>query len=152
MGVKNVKVYLVCSRSTLVVFYCLLLFLVILGVIGLTVNNYAIKGDTEESRNSYLYDLGVVGVSQPVSCKEITIPIHFNEFYVRYNSILSKANINLKRFCGNNAQLFTYEYNEYYIHLIIIKGKIVGGDISEKLYGGYILPLTKNNVYEINKT
>lgn len=153
MGVSVLKVYFVCSRVTLTVFYCLMLLLVIIGAFRSVVDkNNILTADCEQSRIEYLNNLGANGVTGAVSCTEITIPYYFNEVYRSYNNLQIKAGYNLNLYKGQNVQLFTYQYDEYFIHLILIKGKIIGGDISERVYNGNVLPLKTESFDEINKT
>ncbi len=152
MGVSFLKVYLVCSRVTLVVFYCLLLFLVIIGVFKCVSVNNGVTADFEELRGNFLAQLGVEEITPPTSCNDIVIPYEFNKIYQDYNNIQKYAGFDLTLYKGQTAQLFTYNYKNYFIHLILIKGKIVGGDFTENLYDGKVLPLNTESVNEINKT
>ena len=146
------KFYVICSKTTLALFYCLLLFLVVIGTFGVVSTDYGINAEFEEHRKSYLSLLGIDEISSPVDCEEITIPFEFKGFYSDYNNIQKSANYDLSCYKGQAAKLYTYNYGDYFIHLILIKGRIVGGDFTQKIHNGKILPLNTESVNEVNKT
>ena len=146
------KVYLVCSKATLTIFYFLLLLLVVIGNFGYASDNFGVIADFENLRCAYLRNLGVEEVSQPIDCADLCIPFEFADYSEKYNELQKQSGFDLNLYKGQTAQKFTYVYKNRYINLILIKGRIVGGDITEREYNGRVLPLTKESINEINKT
>lgn len=79
--------------------------------------------------------------------KEIEIPYVFNDIYKQYQAIQQKAAYDLEKYAGSKATLYTYSLiyesrTDVYAHLIVVDGKIVGGDISAlSVENGFINPL-----------
>lgn len=83
----------------------------------------------------------------PEETKEIEIPYVFNDIYKQYQEIQEKAAYDLEKYAGSKATLYTYgliyeNRTDVCAHLIVVDGKIVGGDISAlSVENGFINPL-----------
>ena len=122
-------------------------------------NSKQINGEDLASRKAYLSSLGF-------SCEEaseektlITIPTDFSKTYSDYNKRQLEAGFNLLDYKGYDATVYTYlisnleNLDGVYANLIVIDGKIIGGDISSIENGGFVLPLkTKRENEEILKS
>lgn len=154
MGVIFVKVYLVCSRSYLLVFYSFLLLLLFLGLLGYSVNNNnKVFLSNDEERRVFLNDLGLDKGIVLLEEKDIKIPWHFSEEFSEYNLLQKAQNYDLSKLSGESLKLYTYKCDDCVIRILIKNdGEVVGGDISDSPYGGVTLPLCKESVNEINST
>lgn len=148
------KIYFVCSKFTLMLFYIMLLLLTVLGLLGVTVNaDSKLVLLNEEERRHYLTDLGLIGIEGPIETKVITIPWQFGDVYSQYNELQREANWDLLEYAGKTLNMFTYSYKDLLVHLIINdNGEVVGGDICDPSINGFMLPLTQQYINEINST
>ena len=83
----------------------------------------------------------------PEEQKQIEIPYVFSDIYKQYNEIQQKAGYGLEKYAGSKAELYTYSLiyenrTDVYAHLLVVDGKIIGGDISAlSVTNGFINPL-----------
>ncbi len=151
MGVISVKIIFTCSRSTLLIFYIMLLILVLLATVLFTIDGSSkVFAYNEQDRQAYLSELTIYNAGEPKQVRNFTVPWNFDNHYSKYNNIQLQAGFDLYKFAGEQLQEYTYEYNGYLIHLIIKNGEVVGGDITDPKYNGEVLPLTQNNANELN--
>lgn len=145
------KIIYTCTRTYLAVFYFLLLFLTVLGTASISVvSNISENAINEEERYEFLKSLGIELHTSPEEVKNITIPWKFDSVYKAYNDIQKKAGYDLYKFAGKELEQYTYRYEEYFVHIIIYEGKVVGGDICEPYLNGSMLPLLKESINELN--
>ena len=129
--------------------FAIILFAVLLTVIGIFYNfsQKTIKGEDTDMRQNYLTLLGYDLDEGSEEKTLITIPDDFGTTYSDYNKKQTSAGFNLSKFKGYDATVYTYSLsgfencNGVWANLIVIDGKIVGGDISSIENGGFILPL-----------
>ena len=84
------------------------------------------------------------------------IPKTFSQVYENYNALQKQAGYDLSAYKGAKVTIFTYPVgkvshdndDDYYVTLMVYKGRIIGGDISSRNFYGEMLPLT--NVKEDN--
>lgn len=103
--------------------------------------------DTLE-RIAFIENMGYkVNREAPEEVKEIEIPHVFSDIYKQYQEIQKKAEYDLEKYAGRKATLYTYSLiyenrTDVCAHLIVVDGKIVGGDISAlSVENGFINPL-----------
>lgn len=119
---------------------------VVLAFLVFTANN-APKGSDTLDRLAYLSKLGYSIDDASEIETEIKIPEDFGEIYAKYNETQIKAGFDLTDYSGQKATMYTYSVSNYkdlkgvYANLIVVKDKIVGGDISSIENGGFTLPL-----------
>jgi len=79
--------------------------------------------------------------------KQIVIPYVLNDVLKEYLKIQKSAGYNPEKFAGKKADIYTYELifenrTDVYAHLIVVDGKIIGGDISAiSVEDGFMKPL-----------
>ena len=111
------------------------------GVWGLSQKGTVIDGSTHQKRMAYLHRIGYYPEENGQQ-KEVTLPKTFGAVYTRYNQIQKQGGFDLKPFRGQKATVFTYALNEKQdIHLITVKGTLVGGDIADRSVEGEMRPL-----------
>ena len=132
------------------------LLVALLVVIGILCNFKAkqISGQDALSREAYLNSLGYSLEKGSEEKTLITIPEDFSKTYAEYNKKQISSGFNLSDYKGCDATVYTYLLSNFetrdgvWANLIVIDGKIVGGDISTTENGGFILPL---KTYEENQ-
>ncbi len=100
-------------------------------------------GDTNKKRLSFISSLRLGQCDTTPTEKAITVPTVFSGAYESYNGIQKAAGYDLSTYKGRKATLYTYALSngDYTVNLIVLNGRIIGGDISDAEYGGDILPL-----------
>lgn len=108
-------------------------------------NKSEIKCDTNESRVSYLENLGFKVDKAPFETQEIIIPSTFNSVYSNYNSIQKKEGFDLSAYKGRTATRYSYSILNFpdktqkvKANLIILDSKLIGGDISSASLDGFM--------------
>ena len=105
------------------------------------------KGKDILDRTAYLSFLGYTVDDGSEIKTEIKIPQNFSKIYSEYNDTQKVAGYDLAEYSGQQAIMYTYslsgfkDYRNVYANLIVVDGKIIGGDISSIENGGFTLPL-----------
>ncbi len=105
--------------------------------------HYSLKCSKDDEQCAFLEQFGLSAVKISDS-SEVIIPSEFNETYDEYNEIQKEIGLNLKKFKGKSAQKVTYELENSktkYAVLLIYKGKVIGGHLTNGEYGSKNLPL-----------
>ena len=105
-------------------------------------------GTDSIERIAFIENMGYkVNRDIPEEQKEIEIPFVFSDVYKRYQKLQQKAGYDLEKYAGSKVTLYTYNLlsegrTDLYAHLLVLKGVIIGGDISAlALEDGFIKPL-----------
>ncbi len=108
------------------------------------------RAQTNEERVEYLESQGWEVNDEPVETKEIVIPKEFSSVYESYNELQKAQGFDLSKYCGQKAELYTYEvenYSGYQGHVVaelyVIDGRIVGGDVHSLELDGFMHGLKK---------
>ena len=135
------------SKGLLVVFFVLLTtFLLLLEILSVFPETTAQVTDNS-SRIDFIKNLGLVPNETLVEEKTLLIPEKFTDVWNRYNEIQKAAGYDLSLFSGKIPTLYKYEISDFkdgssaYINIIILDGKVIGGDISSTELNGFMLPL-----------
>ncbi len=138
------KLYITLNKKNLSIILASVIIIFILFGQFLSANSGGIDGSTNEKRIQYLSRLGLEVNQTAVKIKDITIPEKFSSEYQDYNLLQIKSGFNLKNHKGKSATVYTYKLNDKeQVNLIILKDKIIGGDITELETTGRIKALTK---------
>lgn len=138
------KLYITLTKRNLAVILAVIIAVFILLGQFSAVGATAIDGSTNLKRIEYLNRLSLEVDQTPNEVKDIIIPEDFSQVYQNYNKLQIKAGFNLENFKGKTATVYTYEFlqtAEKEVHLIVSKGKIIGGDIAETKVNGKMLSL-----------
>lgn len=136
------------KRSTVVLFALCVLSVVLMSVLFASAKSSP-KGSDTLDRVAYLSKLGYSTDDKSETKTEIKIPTEFGEIYNDYNTTQTKAGFDLADYSGQDATMYTYSISNYknlkgvYANLIVVNGKIIGGDISSIENGGFTLPLVE---------
>ncbi len=136
------KLFVILNRKNLAIILCSLIIAFLLMGEFLSVGKSEIDGSTNALRVEYLKSLKIEPDDSEVFSKNIIIPQEFDEVYKQYNAIQKKAGFDLSRYKGKEATVYTYLLSaDKEIHLIVMDGVIIGGDIASVKLNGEMKPL-----------
>ena len=104
---------------------------------------YSLKCDKDDEQSAFLQQCGLSPLKITDSC-EVIIPTEFNDAYEHYNELQKEIGLDLEKFKGKSVQKVTYELKNSktkYAVLLIYKGKVIGGHLTNGEYGSENLPL-----------
>ena len=111
-----------------------------------------IKMPDAEARKAFLQEMGWEASEEPISEREVTIPATWNEVYEQYNDLQLEQGLDLSKYKGKKATIYTYAIYNYeegrpniVADLIICEGKLIGGDVMCLELGGFMQGLKKND-------
>lgn len=106
---------------------------------------YNLSASDNAERMSFLSQFGWQVKEEPLEICEIVLPAQFNETYQSYNEIQKQQGLDLSRYAGKTCKRWTYEVTNYpeqpegvHANLLIIDGKVIGGDISSTQLNGFM--------------
>lgn len=104
---------------------------------------YSLKCDKDDELCTFLEQFGLLPIKIADNC-EVVIPTEFNQTYEKYNELQKEIGLDLEKFKGKSVQKVTYELKNSktkYAVLLIYKGKVIGGHLTNGEYGSENLPL-----------
>lgn len=104
---------------------------------------YSLKCDKDDEQCTFLEQFALSTVKITDSC-EVIIPTDFNGTYAEYNKLQKEIGLDLEKFKGKSVQKVTYELKNSktkFAVLLIYKGKVIGGHLTNGEYGSVNLPL-----------
>ncbi|MBQ6825817.1 MAG: DUF4830 domain-containing protein [Clostridia bacterium] len=141
------KIFLTLSKRSLAVILAVLLIVIILCAQYLSSTAAKIDGSTHAKRMTYLNSVKLFVDDSSFSKKEILIPETFSPTFESYNNLQKKSGFDLKKHKGKYATVYSYPLGRSQtVNLIVLKGEIIGGDISENKAGGEIKGLIKGTI------
>lgn len=144
------KFFLLLSKRNLIIITALTVIIMFIWGAVCSASSARIDGSTNAKRMAFIAELGYSADDSAATVKEITIPSDFGEVYREYNKLQKKAGYDLSHYKGKKAQVYTYPIlyeNGKELHLIVVDGAIIGGDVAEIKLGGKMLGLGKK-MYE----
>jgi len=106
------------------------------------------NGGDDGMRVSYLQELGYEVDPTPVAVQEVLIPADSDETFAAYNALQTAAGHDLTPYCGERVKRWSYTVKNYpqadrvQAHLYVYNNKIIGGDVSSTVQGGFSHGLT----------
>ena len=111
----------------------------------------------EAGRQEVLHSLGYEVLPDRVEVREVLIPAEFDDTFAAYNALQQAAGMDLKPYAGERVKCWTYTVINYpaadtavqgdvVAHLYTRGERVIGGDISSTVQGGFshgLLPLTE---------
>lgn len=112
----------------------------------------AICGETYSDRANYAKTLGYSISADSETVQNIVIPAVFGSVYENYNALQKQCGFDLSLYKGEDAVQYTYIITDYTddsgntldnirMNLIIVSGRIVGGDICSAALDGFMTGL-----------
>lgn len=137
------KFFITLSKRHLAVILGVIVLAIAISGWSLSEKSNLINGSTNALRIDYIRSLRLEPDDRDVESKEIIIPQSFGEVYEEYNKLQKKAGFDLKNYKGRKATLYTYSLSgtDKKLHLIVLNGYIIGGDIADIEVEGEMLPL-----------
>jgi len=93
----------------------------------------------------FLKEYGYEVLQKPVQIQEIIIPDDFSSDYEKYNELQKISGFDLSGYKGCRVKKYTYKVlnytdceDEVVANVIIYNDRIVGGDISSTVLGGFV--------------
>ena len=114
--------------------------------------NFKNINSTEDQIN-FLKQFGWEVENEARNVEQVTIPVTFDPIYETYNNLQIQEGLDLKKYRGKTAKKYTYLVNNHdyegivYANLLIYKDRVIGGDISSAVVGGFTHGLSKENSY-----
>lgn len=110
---------------------------------------YEIDGSSAKARADFAKEIGCdINDKENYSSRTITIPQEFSKLYDGYNKLQLEAGFDLSSYKGCKVLVYTYPSVKYdglngetQLNLLVYRGRVIGGDISETSIGGKMLPL-----------
>ena len=107
--------------------------------------------ESSEDRVAFLKQFGWEIEAEATDVSLVTIPVEFNDVYGKYNELQLKEGLDLRKYKGKTVKKYTYLVNNHnfdgvvYANILVYKNRVVGGDISSAVTGGFIHGFTKGN-------
>ncbi len=103
-----------------------------------------------EGRVQFLKDLGWEVNTSPKESGQVRIPQEQSPVFERYNALQKSAGYDLNQYAGKTVMRYVYTVTNYpnatepvYATLLIYKGQVIGGDITDSAAKGVMQPLVK---------
>lgn len=109
--------------------------------------------NTMQDQISFLKQFGWDVEEEAKNIEQVTIPIKFDPVFEKYNEMQIKEGLDLKKYKGKTVKKYTFLVNNHdydgvvYANLLIYKDRVIGGDISSAISGGFTHGLSKENLY-----
>ena len=106
------------------------------------------KVNSNDDRIGFLKQFGIEVEKTPVQEQNVTIPSEFDKIYVCYNELQKQQGLDLSKYKRKEVTRYTYKvtnYSDYegtvYADVIVYRGKVIGGHLTNGEYGSENLPL-----------
>lgn len=106
-----------------------------------------LKGYTasnNEERRAFFSQFGWEVSEEPVAVSEVVIPENFDQTMENYNAVQKKQGLDLGKYRGKRAWLYTYRVENYperedvLASLLMVGDQLVGGDLTATGENGFI--------------
>ena len=105
-----------------------------------------------DARVEFLKGFGWEVTTSPVESSQVKIPKESSEVFERYNALQKNQGYDLSEYSGKTVMRYVYQINNYpnatepvYATLLVYKGKIIGGDVTDTSAKGKIQGFQLNN-------
>lgn len=105
---------------------------------------HPLAGETEEERLGFLSSWGWEVSPAGGWVEEVQIPGTFDPVYDAYNQLQLKQGFDLAHYAGERVRRYSYPLTncpnsgeDIRANLLVYRGKIIGGDISSQIEGGF---------------
>lgn len=112
------------------------------------VGSYSMKASNAQERNAFFSQFGWEISEEPNEIKEVVIPEEFDEVYTKYNEIQKQQGLDLEKYKGAKAKLWSYIITNYpqngetnsevHGNILVLDGTVIGGDISSTALDGFM--------------
>ena len=106
---------------------------------------YSLSAADSEDHLTFLRQFGWEVDPEPLEVSEVVIPEEFSEVYEAYNAIQKSQGLDLSKYAGKACKKWGYQVTNYpqsgenvRATLLILDGKVIGGDISSAALDGFM--------------
>lgn len=117
-----------------------------------TAGNNVLNAKTNADRLIFIKRLGYSVTDKTPTSKSVIIPEVFYDTYNDYNLLQRKSGYDLSLYKGCAVTLYSYKIktpqnydDECVINIIVYNDRVIGGDVSSVIIGGFMLPIKSNN-------
>lgn len=110
------------------------------------------KAKTDAERAAFIAQFGWEVEAEPLEITEVVIPEEFDDVYTRYNELQKQQGYDLEKQKGERVKRYTYRVMNYpdaeqevHISLMVLDGKVIGGDVSSTALGGFMQGFAKDS-------
>lgn len=100
---------------------------------------------SNEGRVQFLQSFGWDVADTPTESSQVRIPRETDEVFERYNALQKSQGYDLSSYAGKSVMRYVYRVKNYpggvdpvYATLLIYKGQVIGGDITDSSAGGAV--------------
>jgi hypothetical protein len=117
-------------------------------------DNMLVSAETHKERMNFISQYGWQVEEEPSEIKEVIIPEEFDDVYTAYNEIQRSQGFDLTEYAGERAKRWTYTVKNYEgyenrncinINLLVIDGRVVGGDVCSVELDGFMHGFSMQN-------
>lgn len=105
---------------------------------------------SNDSRISFLQDMGWQVSASPVESGQVRIPEEQTEVYTRYNALQKSQGYDLSQYAGKTVMRYVYKVNNFpgatqpvYATILVYKDQVIGGDVTDTAAKGAVQGLKK---------
>ena len=98
-----------------------------------------------DARVKFLQDAGWEVSTSPTQSSQVKIPAEPSDVFTRYNDLQKSQGYDLAQYAGKTVMRYVYKVNNYpdatdpvYATVLVYKGRIIGGDVTNTSPGGKI--------------
>lgn len=98
-----------------------------------------------DARVKFLKDAGWEVSTSPTQSSQVKIPEEPSDVFSRYNALQKSQGYDLEQYAGKTVMRYVYKVNNYpdatdpvYATVLVYKGQIIGGDVTNTSPGGKI--------------
>lgn len=129
--------YITLTKKRLFLILCAFVAALLIITQFFSVKAERIELTTNAQRVQYIKSLNITLLSDDYKVKTVSIPTEFGKVYNNYNKLQLTANFDLQDYKGKEVEVYTYSCkDEINVNLMIYKGRLIGGDISETRLNG----------------
>lgn len=105
---------------------------------------YSLAAGSNDDRIAFFKQFGWEVNPEPIATGEVTIPLKFDDVYIRYNNIQQEQGLDLTSYAGKTCKQYVYAVTNYPEQetmrgtLLVYDGRVVGGDLCTPALDGFM--------------
>ncbi len=140
--------YVTFTKKRLAVLFGIFICVAVIGYEFYIAGNQIQNAKTNADRLMFIEQSGYTVLDKNPTAKSVTLPQKFYDVYEGYNALQKKSGYDLSYYKGCEVMMYTYSINppsgyndESVINIIVYNDRVIGGDVSSKTFGGFMLPI-----------
>lgn len=146
------KAYITFNRKGLVALLVAIVLIFLICCEVYSVSNMQTNAKTNAKRINFIKKSGYTLLSSDPESKTVTIPETFSDVYNNYNELQQTSGYNLGDYKGCEVVIYTYSIqspagysDECVFNMIVYNDRVIGGDVSSRALGGFMLPINNKS-------